>query len=54
MIDWSWWPLSACCVHTEPYGTRTSMLIRVPDAGEPEVWASDGPSCVNPLVRVSF
>jgi hypothetical protein len=42
---------SACCVHTESYGTRSSMLIRVPRAPDapPEIWASDGPACTHPL-----
>jgi uncharacterized protein with NRDE domain len=42
---------SACCVHTEVYGTRSSMLIRVPHAPDapPQIWASDGPSCTHPL-----
>lgn len=48
-------PIAGCCVHTEHYGTRSSMLVRVPREGRqvPEVWASDGPSCVNPL-RAAF
>jgi uncharacterized protein with NRDE domain len=42
---------SACCVHTEMYGTRSSMLIRVPRVPEApsQIWASDGPSCTYPL-----
>jgi hypothetical protein len=42
---------SACCVHTEHYGTRSAMLIRVPRAlnAPPEAWSSDGPSCTHPL-----
>jgi uncharacterized protein with NRDE domain len=42
---------SACCVHTDVYGTRSSTLIRVPhDPDAPaEMWASDGPSCTHPL-----
>ena len=42
---------SACCVHTEMYGTRSSMLIRVPRAPDapPQMWGSDGPSCTHPL-----
>ena len=48
--------ISACCVHTESYGTRSAMLVRVPasEVGEPEVWASNGPSCVNVLQPASF
>ena len=46
---------SACCVHTEAYGTRSSMLIRVPRAPDapPEIWASDGPSCTHPLIPLA-
>ena len=42
---------SACCVHTGLYGTRSSMLIRVPRAPDapPQIWSSDGPSCTHPL-----
>ncbi len=42
---------SACCVHTEVYGTRSSVLIRVPRAPDapPQMWGSDGPSCTHPL-----
>jgi uncharacterized protein with NRDE domain len=42
---------SACCVHTEAYGTRSSMLIRVPraSAAPPQMWAADGPACTHPL-----
>ena len=42
---------SACCVHTEAYGTRSSMLIRVPRAPDapPQIWSSPGPSCTHPL-----
>jgi uncharacterized protein with NRDE domain len=47
---------SACCVHTEAYGTRSSMLIRVPRAADapPELWSSDGPSCTHPLRPVAM
>jgi uncharacterized protein with NRDE domain len=48
--------ISACCVHTELYGTRSSMLVHDPASGdiEPQVWASNGPSCVNVLQKASF
>jgi uncharacterized protein with NRDE domain len=48
--------ISACCVHTETYGTRSAMLVRDPasEVGEPEVWASNGPSCVNLLQQAFF
>jgi uncharacterized protein with NRDE domain len=47
---------SACCVHTDVYGTRSSMLIRVPRAPDapPQIWASDGPSCTHPLELVAL
>jgi uncharacterized protein with NRDE domain len=47
---------SACCVHSEEYGTRSSTLLREPRSRRhpPELWASDGPSCTHPLVRASF
>ena len=48
--------VAACCVHTEIYGTRSSMLIYDPVSPdvEPQVWASSGPSCVNVLQKASF
>ncbi|HWF23128.1 MAG TPA: NRDE family protein [Acidimicrobiales bacterium] len=48
--------VSACCVHTELYGTRSSMLVHDPASRdiEPQVWASNGPSCVNVLQKASF
>jgi uncharacterized protein with NRDE domain len=48
--------ISACCVHSDDYGTRSSMVIRVPRAplADPEVWASNGPSCTTPLVPAVF
>ncbi len=48
--------LSACCVHTAEYGTRSSMLIRDPLSRnkEPDVWASDGPSCTHSLTKAPF
>jgi uncharacterized protein with NRDE domain len=44
---------SACCVHSEEYGTRSSMLIKVPGSPStaPEVWSSDGAACTHPLMR---
>ncbi|HEX4245143.1 MAG TPA: NRDE family protein [Acidimicrobiales bacterium] len=48
--------ISACCVHAELYGTRSSMLVQDPGSQriEPQVWASNGPSCVNVLHKASF
>lgn len=47
---------SACCVHTDVYGTRSSTLIRVPRSPDApaQMWASDGPSCTHPLERVAL
>jgi uncharacterized protein with NRDE domain len=48
--------ISACCVHTQLYGTRSSMLVCDPTSRdlEPQVWASNGPSCVNVLDKAVF
>jgi hypothetical protein len=48
--------ISACCVHTEGYGTRSSMLLRVPASfdEQPDVWASNGPSCVKAMTNAPF
>jgi uncharacterized protein with NRDE domain len=48
--------VAACCVHTELYGTRSSMLVHDGASRdiEPRVWTSNGPSCVNALHQASF
>jgi uncharacterized protein with NRDE domain len=48
--------VSACCVHGEEYGTRSSTLIRDPRSPvqAPQLWASDGPSCTHPLRPAHF
>jgi hypothetical protein len=48
--------VSSCCVHTEEYGTRSSMIVRDAHSPQvpPDVWASEGPSCVNPLTKAAF
>jgi hypothetical protein len=48
--------ISAGCVHTGEYGTRSSMLVcdPAPASDRPRVWASDGPPCTHPLVPVDF
>lgn len=48
--------LSACCIHTPEYGTRSSSLVTVgAEEGQPPVVrSSDGPSCTNRLVEVPF
>ncbi len=45
------WPpeISAACVHTPGYGTRSAMTVAVPDAGRPSVRVADGPPCRVPL-----
>ena len=45
--------LSAACVHTERYGTRSAMIVRVGQAGEPRVSVAAGPPCVTPLLDVT-
>ncbi len=42
--------LSAACVHTERYGTRSAMIVSVGQAGEPRVSVAAGPPCVTPLL----
>jgi uncharacterized protein with NRDE domain len=41
------WPpeLSAPCVHTPTYGTRSAMTVTVPADGRPVVRVADGPPC---------
>ncbi len=41
------WPpeLSAPCVHTPTYGTRSAMTVSIPAHGRPVVRVADGPSC---------
>ena len=48
--------VSACCVHTDLYGTRSSMLVCDPPSASdiPRVWSSDGPPCARPLLPVEF
>ena len=45
--------LSAACVHTERYGTRSAMLVSVGLAGLPRVSVAAGPPCVTPLLDVT-
>ena len=49
------WPaeLSAACVHTPGYGTRSAMIVGVPAAGWPEVRVASGPPCRTPLRDVA-
>jgi uncharacterized protein with NRDE domain len=42
--------LSAACVHTPRYGTRSAMIVAVGDTGRPRLSAADGPPCTTPLL----
>jgi uncharacterized protein with NRDE domain len=42
--------ISAACVHTERYGTRSAMIVSVPAAGLPAVQVAAGPPCTAPLL----
>jgi uncharacterized protein with NRDE domain len=46
----------ASCVHTDDYGTRSAVLVRVPiDPGAPPVMSvADGPPCTAPFIDVSL
>ncbi len=48
--------VTACCVHLDDYGTRSSLVVRVPadPTARPAVFGSDGPVCTNELVEVPF
>jgi uncharacterized protein with NRDE domain len=45
------WPpeISAPCVHTPAYGTRSAITVVVPAAGRPDVRVADGPPCDTPF-----
>jgi uncharacterized protein with NRDE domain len=45
--------LSAACVHTERYGTRSAMIVSVGLSGAPRVSVAAGPPCVTPLLDVT-
>jgi uncharacterized protein with NRDE domain len=49
------WPpeLSAPCVHTPTYGTRSAMTVCVPADGRPLVRVADGPPCETSFRDVS-
>jgi uncharacterized protein with NRDE domain len=46
----------ASCVHTDDYGTRSAVLVRVPidAAARPEMSVADGPPCATPFIDVSL
>jgi uncharacterized protein with NRDE domain len=41
--------LSAACVHTASYGTRSAMIVSVGATGRPRVRVADGPPCQVPF-----
>jgi uncharacterized protein with NRDE domain len=41
--------LSAACVHTPTYGTRSAMIITVAAGGPPQLRVADGPPCEVPF-----
>ncbi len=41
--------LSAACVHTDSYGTRSAAIITVPARGLPTVLSADRPPCTAPF-----
>ena len=45
--------LTAACVHTEHYGTRSAMIVSVGPDGVPRVSVAAGPPCVTPLLDVT-
>jgi hypothetical protein len=45
--------LSAACVHTELYGTRSAMIVSAGQAGLPRVSVAAGPPCVTPLLDMT-
>lgn len=49
------WPpeISAPCVHTDAYGTRSAMTVCLPAAGLPVVRFADGPPCEAPFRNVT-
>jgi uncharacterized protein with NRDE domain len=49
------WPaeISAPCVHTQFYGTRSAMTVRVPEQGSPVVRVADGRPCEVPFRDVT-
>lgn len=52
--DWRPAVVSACCVHTPEYGTRSSTVVLVPEGdGVPSVHVADGPPCTAPFLEVT-
>ena len=42
--------VSAACVHTARYGTRSAMIVSVGATGPPRLSVADGPPCTAPLL----
>jgi len=42
--------VSAACVHTAYYGTRSAMIVTVTTEGPPRLQVADGPPCQAPLL----
>ena len=40
----------AACVHSPLYGTRSAMIVTVPQSGRPRILVADGPPCQAPLL----
>jgi len=45
--------LTAACVHAEEYGTRSALVVTVPEAGPPRLRVADGPPCQAALEDVT-
>jgi uncharacterized protein with NRDE domain len=45
--------LSAACVHTPSYGTRSALIVTVPAAWPPRLRVADGPPCEVPFEDVT-
>jgi len=45
--------LSAACVHTASYGTRSALIVTVPATGAPRLRVADGPPCEVPFQDVT-
>jgi uncharacterized protein with NRDE domain len=57
VAEWERRPATlASCVHTDDYGTRSAVLVRVPidPAATPDMLVADGPPCTAPFIDVRF
>jgi uncharacterized protein with NRDE domain len=46
--------LSALCIHTAEYGTRSAAIARLDEGRTPELLWADGPPCTVPFVQVDL